>query len=266
MNRYPRALTIAGSDSGGGAGIQADLKTFAAHRVYGASVVTAVTAQNTVGVKDSVVLEEALVGSQLDAVLSDIGADAIKVGMLGNEAIVRAVVAGLTVYSSIPLVLDPVMIAKSGDSLLEDAAVRALSSTLLPLATLVTPNLPEAARLTGLPVESPAERIRAARRIGEAGPAVLLKGGHGGGDQIEDLLWSEGEAQWFRGGRIDTVNKHGTGCTLSSAVAARLARGESLFNAVEGAIRYVREAIRSAPDLGAGHGPVEHLYRFRSLD
>jgi hydroxymethylpyrimidine/phosphomethylpyrimidine kinase len=259
-------LTIAGSDSSGGAGIQADLKTFAAHRVYGASVLTAVTAQNTVGVKDALVLDESLVGSQLEAVLSDIGADAIKVGMLGNEAIVRTVATALTDYRSLPLVLDPVMIAKSGDSLLEDAAVRVLSSTLLPLATLVTPNLPEAARLTGLPVESPSERIRAARQIAEAGPAVLLKGGHGGGDQIEDLLWSQGEARWFRGGRIDTGNTHGTGCTLSSAVTARLARGESLQIAVEGAIRYVREAIRSAPDLGAGHGPVEHLYRFRNLD
>lgn len=267
MNRYPRALTIAGSDSGGGAGIQADLKTFAAHRVYGASVVTAVTAQNTLGVHDAVVIEPTLVRRQLEAVLSDIGADAIKVGMLGSKEVVEAVAAGLGSYLSLPIVLDPVMIAKSGDSLLADDAVHALKSTLLPIATLVTPNLPEAERLTGLPVQSGEERVVAARRIGEHVPAVLLKGGHGPGEEVEDLLWVEGETHWFRGDRLATDNTHGTGCTLSSAVAARLARGETLLDAVKGAIHYVREAIRAAPDLGSGHGPIEHLYRFRdSMD
>jgi len=257
--RPPRLLTIAGSDSGGGAGIQADLKTFAAHGAYGMSVVTAVTAQNTLGVTAVEVLPVPIVRAQLDAVLGDLGVDGIKIGMLASAAIVDAVADGLVAARGVPIVLDPVMVAKGGASLLADDAVEALRERLLPLATLVTPNLPEAERLVGRRIATEAHRVAACAALGAAGCAVLLKGGHGDGDEIVDLLWHEGEVHRFTQARQHTRATHGTGCTLSSAIAARLARGEPLPAAVGGALDYVQAAIATAPGFGAGHGPLNHF-------
>jgi hydroxymethylpyrimidine/phosphomethylpyrimidine kinase len=260
MARRPRVLTIAGSDSGGGAGIQADLKTFCAHGVYGACVLTAVTAQNTIGVLDVQLLDPRLVDRQLEAVLGDIGVDAVKIGMLGNDEIVRTVARRLEGLRDTPIVLDPVMVAKSGDSLLATSAVETIRSSLLPLATVVTPNIPEATILSGAEDPTVAEPEAMAREIAMAGPAVLLKGGHGEGDVIEDLLFADGRMRRYHHQRQPTRSTHGTGCTLSAAVASRLGRGERLEVAVEGAITYLQEAIRQAPGIGEGHGPVDHLH------
>jgi hydroxymethylpyrimidine/phosphomethylpyrimidine kinase len=268
-----RLLTIAGSDSGGGAGIQADLKTFAAHGAYGMSALTAVTAQNTREVTAVHALPAELVAAQIDAVFDDLGVDAVKIGMLASAELVRTVAESLRRWrrgDHPPVVLDPVMVAKSGDPLLADDAVEALLGELVPLATLVTPNLPEARRMTGLPVETPEERLAAALRLAELGPAVLLKGGHGEGGVVEDLLVAGGEVVGrYRNPRIETRSTHGTGCTLSSAIAARLGTGEALPDAVEGAIAYLRGAMAAARPMGRdprsgedpGHGPVDHLYR-----
>lgn len=265
MRRRPRLLTIAGSDSGGGAGIQADLKTFAAFGAYGMSVVTAVTAQNTLEVTAVEELPPAMVRRQIAAVLDDIGADAIKIGMLASAPLIEAVEAELGARPPIPTVLDPVMIAKSGDRLLREDAVAALGERLLPRATLVTPNLPEAAALTGLPVDGEEERREAARRLAERGPAVLLKGGHGAGDEIVDLLLTDGRFHRFVHPRVPGRAIHGTGCTLSSAIAAGLGRGRELPAAVEEAIDYLQGAIRAATEIGHGHAPVDHLYRLDPL-
>jgi len=258
----PRVLTIAGSDSGGGAGIQADLKTFAAHGVYGMSVVTAVTAQNTRGVHAVHEVPAEVVRAQLAAVLDDLGADAVKVGMLGNAAIVAAVADELRRVTSgarrVPLVVDPVLVAKGGAALLRDDAVERLRSDLLPHATVVTPNLPEAERLTGMRVASEEQRVDAARALAGVGCAVLLKGGHGEGDEIVDLLVDGERVVRFAHRRQATRSTHGTGCTLSAAIAARLARGDALEDAIAGAVDYVQRAIAAAPGLGAGHGPLEH--------
>jgi hydroxymethylpyrimidine/phosphomethylpyrimidine kinase len=262
-----RLLTIAGSDSGGGAGIQADLKTFAAHGAYGMSAVTAVTAQDTVRVSAVEPLPAALVAAQIDAVIADIGVDAIKIGMLAGTAIVEAVAERLAAWRrrglAAPVVLDPVMVAKSGDPLLAPDAVEALSGRLLPLATLITPNLPEAARLAGLAVANEEERREAARALARRGPAVLVKGGHGAGEELLDLLFAAGRFHAFRHARIATSSTHGTGCTLSAAIACRLAEGQPLSRAVESGIDYLRGALASAFPLGHGHGPVHHFYRQR---
>ena len=262
-----RLLTIAGSDSGGGAGIQADLKTFAAHGVYGMSVLTAVTAQNTQAVTAVLALEPDLVRAQLDAVLGDLGVDGIKIGMLANAQVVRAVAAGLRVGvpQGVPVVVDPVMVAKSGDALLEDEAITALQEELLPLATVLTPNLPEAERLTGGNAATESGREAMAEQLSQSGTAVLLKGGHGEGQQLVDLLREPtGQVHRFQHPRLQTTSTHGTGCTLSAAIAARLARGDNLPQAAEGAIQYLHGAIRAAQSLGSGHGPVNHLYRLFS--
>jgi hydroxymethylpyrimidine/phosphomethylpyrimidine kinase len=269
VKAHPRLLTIAGSDSGGGAGLQADLKTFAAHGAYGMSAVTAVTAQNTREVRAVHEIPAAVVAAQIDAVLDDLGADAIKIGMLANAATVRAVGERLRAHferpggGPVPVVLDPVMIAKSGDRLLREDAVAALVADLLPLATLVTPNLPELTALTGLPAGTEDERLRAARALAARGPAVLVKGGHGDGEEIVDLLLEGGRIHRFAHPRLPTASTHGTGCTLSSAIAARLGAGEELPRAVAGAITYLCGAIAAAYPLGraGGHGPVDHLYR-----
>ena len=257
----PRVLTIAGSDSGGGAGIQADLKTFAAHGTYGLSVLTAVTAQNTRAVTAVGALDPDLIEAQIDAVFDDIGVDAVKIGMLGNAHIIRAVGRGLRRFRPTKVVLDPVMVAKTGDPLLEDEACDALVEELLPLATVVTPNLPEARRLTGLPSGSEEERLQLARHLSRRGPAVLVKGGHGEGDEVVDLLLDGDQVHRYSHPRVQTRSTHGTGCTLSSAIAARLASGEELPTAVAGAIEYLQGAIAQAFPLGSGHGPVNHLYR-----
>ena len=248
----PRLLTIAGSDSGGGAGIQADLKTFAAHGAYGMSAITALTAQNTVGVRAVHEVPPGIVAAQIDAVFEDIGVDAVKIGMLASAPIVRAVADRLRFWKPRHVVLDPVMVAKSGDALLRDDAVEALLAELLPLSTVVTPNLPELARMTG---------GQGAEELARRGPAVLAKGGHAEGNEIVDLLIVGEEVHHFRHPRLATTSTHGTGCTLSSAIAARLGRGEDLPRAVGGAIEYLQGAMKAAYPLGSGHGPVDHLWR-----
>ncbi|HVR96563.1 MAG TPA: bifunctional hydroxymethylpyrimidine kinase/phosphomethylpyrimidine kinase [Thermoanaerobaculia bacterium] len=259
----PRLLTIAGSDSGGGAGIQADLKTFAAHGAYGMSAIAALTAQNTREVRAVHEVPPEMVAAQIDAVFEDIGVDAVKIGMLASAAIVRAVADRLRVHvhhGRPPVVLDPVMVAKSGDALLRDDAVTALVDELLPLCTLVTPNVPELEHLTGLPAGTEEERRRAAEALARRGPAVLAKGGHAAGPEVVDLLLEGGRFHRFAHPRLASTSTHGTGCTLSSAIAARLAAGEELPRAVEGAILYLRGAMQAAYPVGSGHGPVDHLY------
>jgi hydroxymethylpyrimidine/phosphomethylpyrimidine kinase len=255
----PRALTIAGSDSGGGAGIQADLKTFSAFRVYGASVLTAVTAQNSVGVHGIANLPPEFVARQLDAVLGDIGADAAKTGMLSTAAIIRAVADRLRAHRVERLVVDPVMIAKSGDPLLEPDARRALVEAILPLALVVTPNLPEAAALADFPVADLEQMEAAARRIHALGPAwVLVKGGHLKGEPI-DLLFDGRTVTRLTAERVPTPHTHGTGCTYSAAIAAGLARGAAVPEAVAEAKRYVTAAIRAGFALGRGVGSLRHF-------
>lgn len=254
----PIALTIAGSDSGGGAGIQADLKSFHRFGVFGTSVVTAVTAQNTRGVTAIHAIPLDVVRAQLRAVADDLPPAAAKTGMLATAELVRMVAEELHTLDC-PLVVDPVMVATSGDRLLDDGAERAVRDHLLPRATLVTPNLGEAERLTGLVVRTPAEMGTAARRLVELGAeAALVKGGHLEGDVIDVLFDGKRETTWARV-RIDSRHTHGTGCTLSAAVAAGLARGNELTDAVDQALEFVADAIASAPGLGSGHGPLNHF-------
>jgi hydroxymethylpyrimidine/phosphomethylpyrimidine kinase len=255
------ALTIAGSDSGGGAGIQADLKTFAAHGVYGTSAITAVTAQNTVGVTGVVALSTDIITLQIEAVAGDIGADAVKTGMLATAAIVEAVAAAIDTLELPSVVVDPVMIAKSGDRLLEDDAVAAIRAELLRRALVVTPNIPEAEILAGMTIASQADAREAARRILAFGPgAVLVKGGHLDGPEVVDLLYDGREFHEFRGPRIDSRNTHGTGCTFSAALAANLALGRPLRDAVDRSKSYVANAIRHGLAIGHGHGPLDHFW------
>ena len=256
------ALTIAGSDSGGGAGIQADLKTFAAHGVYGTSALTAVTAQNTRGVASWMALPAAMVRAQIDAVMGDIGADAVKIGMLGNAAIVDTVAAAVRDLNLRNVVLDPVMVAKGGHRLLEADAVEAIRTQLVALADVITPNAPEAEVLAGVPVRSQADVREAGRRIlGLGARVVLIKGGHIEGSESVDVAFTGAETFELRGPRISTTSTHGTGCTLSSAIAANLALGMSVRDALERAREYVEGAIRHAPTLGGGHGPLNHFWR-----
>lgn len=257
----PVALTIAGSDSGGGAGIQADLKTFTVLGVYGMSAITAITAQNTMEVRRAEALAPDIVAAQIDAVMEDIGCDAAKTGMLANAEIVSVVADRVRAHGISKLVVDPVMIAKSGDALLAPEARRALIGELLPLACVVTPNIHEAGVLLGCEVGTEEEMRAAARQIAAMGPeAALVKGGHLPGRPM-DLLYSSdsGEEVWLEGERFETYNTHGTGCTLSAAIAAYLARGEDLVSAVRAAKRFTALAIEHSLDLGAGHGPVGHI-------
>ena len=255
----PTALTIAGSDSGGGAGIQADLKTFSAFRVFGTSVLTALTAQNSVGVHGVFNVPPEFVARQIDAVLSDIGADAVKIGMLSTAPIIRAVAERLSAHGRRPLVLDPVMIAKSGDPLLEADARAALISDVLPLAEVVTPNLHEAAALADMAVATESDMEEAARRIGALGPRnVLVKGGHLK-DAATDILWDGRAFRRYTAPRLDSPHTHGTGCTLSAAIAAGLARGKALGDAVEEAKRYVTAAIAGGFQAGSGVGALKHF-------
>ncbi|MFW5741092.1 MAG: bifunctional hydroxymethylpyrimidine kinase/phosphomethylpyrimidine kinase [Myxococcota bacterium] len=264
-SKTPIALTIAGSDSGGGAGIQADLKTFSALETYGCSVITALTAQNTRGVQGIFEVEPAFVRAQLDAVFEDLSVAAVKIGMLGTAAIIEAVAQGLERWRPAWVVVDPVMVAKGGDRLLRADAVKALRERLLPLASVLTPNLPEAGDL----LEEQEVSLRrqmpgVAARLRQLGPAaVLLKGGHLPGKESPDLLVHERAQRWFEGVRTPTKNTHGTGCTLSAAVAALLARGLVIDDAVAEAKRYVEDAIAAADQLevGSGHGPVHHFHR-----
>ena len=255
----PKALTIAGSDSGGGAGIQADLKTFSAYRVFGLSVITAVTAQNSVGVQGVENLAPAFVARQLRSVLEDFGVDAAKCGMLSVAPIIEAVAGALAEHPIDKLVVDPVMVAKSGDSLLQPDAVEALIRHILPLALVVTPNLPEAEVLSGITVSNREDMEEAARRIGKLGARhVLVKGGHLKGDAV-DILWNGREMTAFQVPRVESSNTHGTGCTFSAAIAAGLAKGRPLGEAVREAKAYVTKAIREGFALGRGVGQLRHF-------
>jgi hydroxymethylpyrimidine/phosphomethylpyrimidine kinase len=255
----PKALTIAGSDSGGGAGIQADLKTFSAFRVFGMSVLTAVTAQNSVGVQGVENLPAAFVAQQLRSVLDDFGTDAAKCGMLSTAGIIDAIADVLADHRIEKLVVDPVMVAKSGDPLLQADARTALADRILPLALVVTPNLPEAEVLAGMRVVEPEDMEEAARRIHVMGPRyVLVKGGHLKGDAT-DLLWNGREFTRFTAARVDSVNTHGTGCTFSAAIAAGLARGQALGDAIRSAKAYVTRAIREGFKAGRGVGQLRHF-------
>lgn len=253
----PIALTIAGSDPSGGAGLQADLKTFHQHQVYGASVVTLLTVQNTTEVSRVDVMAPDLVVAQIDAVTRDLPVGAAKTGALGSAPVVRAVSEAAARFP-FPLVVDPVMISKHGAALLDDEARDALDG-LFAHATLITPNAPEAAALTGRPVATLAEARVAAESLAKRGCSVLLKGGHLGDAEAIDLLLHEGELHELPAKRIDTPHTHGTGCTYAAAITARLARGDALVDAVTGAKAWLTRAIATAPGIGHGHGPVNHL-------
>jgi hydroxymethylpyrimidine/phosphomethylpyrimidine kinase len=255
------ALTIAGSDSGGGAGIQADLKTFQRFGVFGTSAITAITAQNTRGVSNWDAVSPELVRAQIDAVAEDLFPSAFKTGMLASAAVASIVAAAIRDHSLQNYVLDPVMVATSGDVLFEPDAIEVIRRELVPLAALVTPNLHEAAILTGEKIDDEDSMARAAEiLVNDMGAqAALIKGGHlDSGTRVVDVLY-DGDIRTFRGQRLDTTNTHGTGCTLSAAITAQLAKGESLHAAVRRAIDYVHNAIASAPGLGSGHGPLNHL-------
>lgn len=258
------AVTIAGSDSGGGAGIQADLKTFSALGVYGASVLAALTAQNTLGVTGIHDVPADFIRAQMDAVFSDLSVDAVKIGMLSRPEAIEVVSDGLTAHGARHIVLDPVMVAASGDPLITDAAVDVLKSSLFPNMDLITPNLHEAARLLGRePAASRADMEKQAQQLLDFGPkAVLLKGGHGDEPEAADILVMPAGSEWFTAPRFPTDNTHGTGCTLSSAIAAGLAAGKPLADAVGQAKAYVTAAIQASDTLsiGSGHGPVHHFH------
>ena len=265
--QYRKVLTIAGSDSGGGAGIQADLKTFSAIGCYGMSVITALTAQNTLGVNGIHAVPPAFAIEQIDAVLSDIGADAIKIGMLYSAELIEAVASALKRQGAEKIVLDPVMVAQSGDKLLQDEAVEAIKSYLMPLAEVVTPNRPEAVILAGQTIKSRQDVESAARALAAHGSrSILIKGGHGDDDQSSDLLYLSGGDRpvWLTAERIQTRNNHGTGCTLSSAIAAYLARGHEIEPALQKAKAYINQAIAAgaAYTIGNGHGPVHHFFKW----
>ena len=264
---YYRVLTIAGSDSGGGAGIQADLKTFAANGCYGMSVITALTAQNTQGVTAIHALPPSFAVEQMAAVFTDIGADAVKIGMLYSAELIEAVAEGLNQFRARNIVLDPVMVAQSGDKLLQDDAIQAVKDHLMPVADVVTPNLPEAEVLLGRKIESFEDVKRAARELaGNGGRSILIKGGHMAESNSTDLLYLTEEDRFviLEAERIDSRNNHGTGCTLSSAIAANMARGSDIEEAVGKAKRFISNAIRAgaAYKIGHGHGPVHHFFEF----
>lgn len=258
----PKVLTIAGSDSGGGAGIQADLKTMMAMGTHGMSVITAVTAQNSVGVQGYWELPAEAVKAQLDSVLPDIGAQAVKTGMLASVPLIETVAEALATLD-VPVIVDPVSVSKHGDPLLDRDAFQALRTRLLPVATLVTPNLQEAEELTGVRVRDEAGLRTAAHALLALGPrAVLVKGGHLSGDAV-DLLWDGDQERYFRSPRLDNRHTHGTGCTLASAIASRMALGDPLPEAVAAAKEYVTGAVAAGFPLGSGIGPVDHAWRWR---
>jgi hydroxymethylpyrimidine/phosphomethylpyrimidine kinase len=262
-----RVLTIAGSDSGGGAGIQADLKTFLAHGVHGMSAITAVTVQNSVGVQGFYELEPKAVFEQIEAVVTDIGVDAVKTGMLASAPIIEAVADACERFQLPNLVVDPVAVSRHGDPLLHPYAVDALKARLLPLAAVATPNLGEVKLLTGLEVADPSGLEAAARAVAALGPRhALVKGGHLRGEESVDLLWDRdgGAGTWLRAPRVDSPHTHGTGCTLASAVAANLALGLEVVTAVRAAKRFVSGAIAGGFPLGKGVGPTDHAWRFRA--
>ena len=254
------ALTIAGSDSSGGAGIQADIKTMTVNGVYAMSAITALTAQNTTGVQGIMEVTPDFLALQLDSVFSDIRPDAVKTGMVASSGLIEVIAAKLREYGAENVVVDPVMVATSGAKLISDDAVSSPEALLLPVSCVITPNIPETEVLSGMSVRSPEDMIKAAGLIGEKyGCAVLCKGGHSLND-ANDLLWRDGSCKWFYGRRINNPNTHGTGCTLSSAIASNLAKGMDLDDAVEHAKRYLSGALGAMLDLGRGHGPMNHAF------
>ena len=254
------ALTIAGSDSSGGAGIQADIKTMTMNGVYAMSAITALTAQNTTGVRAIQESTPEFLAQQIDAVFEDIRPDAVKIGMVASSELIRVIANRLRYYHATNIVVDPVMVATSGSALMKTDAVQTLTNELLPLAAVVTPNIPEAQVLSGLTIESRADMETAAKMIGDShGCAVLLKGGHSISD-ANDLLYADGEMEWFEGKRIDNPNTHGTGCTLSSAIASNLAKGLPLPESVRRAKDYISGALSAMLDLGHGSGPMDHAF------
>ena len=254
------ALTIAGSDSSGGAGIQADIKTMITNGVYAMSAITALTAQNTVGVQGVLEVTPDFLAMQIDSVFNDIRPDAVKIGMVSSTELISTIADKLIHYKAENIVVDPVMVATSGSKLITDDAISALKEKLLPLATVVTPNIPEAEVLSSMKIESAADMIKAAEMISKAyNCAVLCKGGHNMND-ANDLLYSSGEYRWFYRKPIDNSNTHGTGCTLSSAIASNLAKGEDLSISVEKAKNYISAALSDMLDLGAGSGPLNHAF------
>ena len=264
MKKYSTVLTIAGSDSVGGAGIQADMKTMSAHGVYAMTAITALTAQNTTGVTGIFEVTPEFLSMQLDAVFTDIFPDAVKIGMVSSAALIRVIAQKLTDYKARHIVVDPVMVATSGSKLIQDEAIDTLKNALLPIAELVTPNIPEAEILSGMEIRCPQDMEQAARAISETYRcAVLLKGGHDLND-ANDLLYKDGMATWFRGRRIDNPNTHGTGCTLSSAIASNLACGMELEDAVRNAKAYISGALAAMLNLGKGRGPMNHLFDLKS--
>lgn len=261
--RYKRALSIAGFDGSGGAGIQADLKTFSALGCYGMTVLTALPVQNTRGVKSIYELPVRCIEEQIHSIFEDIGVDVVKLGMLHRCEIIEAVARGLKDYLPLTIVVDPVMVAKSGDRLLVEDAISAFKELILPITTVLTPNLPEAEDLLKKKIISEIDMENAAKELTFMGPdAVILKGGHREGKLSEDCLWFDGFIHWFKSERINTVNTHGTGCTFSAAIAAILAQGKSIPKAVEGAKQYLFAALKSGADynIGYGNGPVNHFY------
>ncbi len=259
----PRALTIAGSDSGGGAGIQADLKTFAALGLFGTSAVTAITAQNTLGVTAVAEVPIEVISDQIDAVVTDIGVDAVKTGMLSSAEIVECVAEAVERLNLAPLVVDPVMIAATGAQLLQDDAVESVKSQLIPLATVVTPNIPEAEVLTEVEIDSVEDMELAGSELIAMGTnAAVVKGGHldDGSGRVNDVLVTREGVNHFTSLRIDTTSNHGTGCTFASAIAAHLAHGLDLVQSVDAAQRYVWSAMANADPIGSGHGPLNHMY------
>lgn len=261
-------LSIAGSDSSGGAGIQADIKTVSAFGLFAETAITALTAQNTCGVRGVMEASPSFVAEQIDAVFEDIPPAAVKVGMVSSAAIIETIAERLAHHGARNIVVDPVMVATSGAKLIDDDAIAALAGTLIPLATVVTPNMPEAAVLAGFSVEDDASMVRAAHAISDAAahgvkPAVLVKGGHAVDAADDVLVDASGVETWFRGKRVPTLNTHGTGCTLSSAIASGLAQGKDLACAVSEAKEYVRGALSAGLDLGKGSGPLDHMWRFR---
>ena len=257
------ALTIAGSDSSGGAGIQADIKTMTANGVFAMSAITALTAQNTTGVTDIFETTPRFLAEQLDAIFTDIYPDAVKIGMVSSAELIGVIAEKLHTYGAKHIVVDPVMVATSGSKLLRDDAVDALTARLLPMAEVLTPNIPEAEILSGISIKNAADMEKAAQTISEKyGCAVLCKGGHQIND-ADDLLWRSGAGKWFRGRRIDNPNTHGTGCTLSSAIASSLAKGYDLDTSVERAKAYISGALAAMLDLGHGSGPMDHMFALK---
>lgn len=263
MNEMKKVLTIAGSDSSGGAGIQADIKTITAHKMYAMSAITALTAQNTTGVYGILDATPEFVANQLDCIFTDIFPDAVKIGMVSNSKIIEVIVDKLKQYNAKNIVVDPVMVSTSGSKLLSDEARDTLISKLLPLGTVITPNIPESEVLCGFPIHCEDDMVKAGKEIAKnLGGAVLVKGGHLVNDAI-DLLYDKGNTYWYQSKRINTTNTHGTGCTLSSAIACNLAAGYSLDQSIKNAKDYLTGALAAMLDLGKGSGPLNHTYAIK---